>query len=137
LANRLPAVSHPLELVSLYARLLNIPLDSFALQNGAKPAKNAKLPETFAAFPALPGARIEAFKKAEDGEDIIIRLTDAVGKLSGDTEVALSVSPLLKVKSARLTDGLERSLKDSALPTGKGVVRVPMNRFGIRAVALT
>ncbi|MFH1377513.1 MAG: glycoside hydrolase family 38 C-terminal domain-containing protein [Planctomycetota bacterium] len=137
LANRLPAVSHPLELISLYARLLNIPFDAFAPQNGSKPAKNAKLPEVFAAFPSLPGARIEAFKKAEDSDDIIIRLTDSVGKLSGDTEVALSVSPLLKVKSARLTDGLERRIKDAELPAGKGMVKVPMNRFGIRAVALT
>ena len=134
LTNRLPRVSHPYELVALYARLLNIPLDVYSPVGSKR--KGGKLPSEFSVFATPPPVRVEAFKRAEDSDAIIVRLTDSVGRLSGQTNVPLAFSPLLKIKSAALVDGLERPLPDAALTIGKDkTVKVAMDRFAIRALA--
>jgi alpha-mannosidase len=80
-----------------------------------------------------PGVSIEAVKRADDGDDLVVRLCEVAGA-RGPVTVTLAVP----VASATRTDLLERPLPDGAVAVGAGSATLSLRphelatlRFGL------
>lgn len=76
------------------------------------------------------GLRIEAFKKAEDGDALIVRLSESHGA-RGRTTLRLGFS----AETACLTDLLERDIQPLEISNGK--VSIPFQPFQILTIKIT
>jgi alpha-mannosidase len=81
--------------------------------------------------------RVQAIKKAEDGDEIIVRLRE----LSGRTGKNVRLSAAAPITSAREVDGQERTIdaknsEATASSLGGGVLTFDIQGFGLRAFAI-
>lgn len=80
-----------------------------------------------------PGVRVLALKKAEEGQEIIVRLVESWGRGAAGARLAFA-APLL---AAREVDGQERPLAGSGARLERGELVVDLPPFGLRAFAVT
>jgi alpha-mannosidase len=112
--------------ITLDAQRLNQPLLTFQ-----SPAHEGTLGKTFS-FCTInnPHVTATAIKKAEDSDEIIVRLHE----LTGTDAKGVRVSFAGQIESAREVDGQERPIAPTALRDGHLVV--DMTPFGLRAFAV-
>jgi alpha-mannosidase len=79
-----------------------------------------------------PDVYVGALKRAEDGDDLVLRLVEAAGAKSG---VKVSLNNMGKISRAAETDLLEWNPR--ALKTDKGSIELNMNPYEIKTVKLT
>ncbi|MFT3685703.1 MAG: chitobiase/beta-hexosaminidase C-terminal domain-containing protein [Phycisphaerales bacterium] len=77
-----------------------------------------------------PGVSISAAKKAEEGDEVIVRLREHMGMPTKDVRVALG----LPIVSAREVDGQERQIGTATVNNGELVT--DMHGYGVRAFAV-
>ncbi|MGD1916782.1 MAG: glycoside hydrolase family 38 C-terminal domain-containing protein [Phycisphaerales bacterium] len=78
-----------------------------------------------------PAVSVQAMKKAEDTDEIVIRLREHTGSPAG---VRIS-SDIGEIANARHVDGQERHLADLAAESG--AIQTDVGAFGLKAIALT
>jgi alpha-mannosidase len=107
------------------AARLNQPLRAFL------PAAHSGSGRTFS-FLSLNSkqVQVEAIKKAEDSDEIIVRLVELTGKPATDLALHFPVA----ITSAREVDGQERPIGDATLQNGQLIF--DMKAFGLKAFAL-
>jgi alpha-mannosidase len=109
------------------AALLNQPLVSFQ-----PPQHEGVLGKSWSFLHVSdPAVKVEAIKKAEDNDQVIVRLCEVAGKTAQDTELSFA-SP---VTSATEVDGQERPLKAAEIRDGKLIAT--LNPFELGAFAVT
>ncbi|HNW72452.1 MAG: glycoside hydrolase family 38 C-terminal domain-containing protein [Bacteroidales bacterium] len=79
---------------------------------------------------SAPNVDIRAIKKAENGNDIVIRVQELTGKETGNVEISFTA----KVLSAREVDGQEQPLGEAVVRNGKLIT--DLGKFGIRSFAI-
>lgn len=110
------------------AARVNQPLVAFAA-----PAHEGALGKSFSlAHVSSDSVRIQAIKKAEEGDEVIVRLRELSGKPSEAVRVAMA-SP---IASVREVDGQERPIEGSRAKLEKGELVTPIGGYELRAFAV-
>lgn len=74
---------------------------------------------------------VQAMKKAEDTDEIIIRLREHAGQAANNVLISSDLGPVAR---ARFVDGQERHLAD--IDTGYGAITTDIGGYGLQAIAL-
>ena len=108
------------------AKRVNQPMRAFIV-----PSHTGKLGKTFSLLQcSSPQVEVSALKKAENGNDVIVRLRELDGKQADDVRISVPGG----ISSAREVDGQENSLGTATVSKGQLVTSV--SPFSLRAFAL-
>lgn len=106
---------------------LNIPLEALAIEKQKKPGN---LPQNFSFISVdVENVIVESVKKAEDSDDIILRLYEAYG-MSNQAKITLGIP----VKFAHLTNMLEKNIADLKIESNS--ILLDFKPFEIKTVRL-
>ena len=113
--------------IPAHAAALNQPLAAFQ----ATPHPAGKLPRSFYALEvSSPQVSVVALKKAEDSDEIIVRLKETTGRAAGNVELS-TAAPLL---SAREVNGQEKPMGAASVQNGK--LTTTLEPFGLKSFAI-